>query len=254
MVTLWLLWKLVKTKKYFGGGVSVTSRAAGGKMRAPPGVLLQGRFSGCGLWWVGPGAPGLRSQTAPCLGRASQPPPQPALSVDTALELRAPCPSAALPRPRSQLTSHRAGGQPGSVVPRWRTTIWFRGQSGARHSPLRGQPPRPCCHSRLVSAGASMLPEHLCVRSFQNRMRLKKRQGNLRCFQAPRDPHTAPAPVYHHKTHLPPCPPAPSLWGWSSPGVLGLCCSIASLATLSPPGLKLGSRRVRGETTLWPGS
>ena len=93
-----------------------------GGCRSLLGVLLQGRFSGHGPgrgdrsgWY--PGAPGLCGQTAPCLGRGSQPPPGPALTVDTALELRTPCPSAPLPRLRSQLTSYQVGGRPGSAVP-----------------------------------------------------------------------------------------------------------------------------------------
>lgn len=47
--------------------------------------------------------------------------------------------------------------------------------------------------------------------------------------------------------------PPPSLWGWSSPGVLGLRCPITSWSTLSPSGLKLGGRKMRGEIALWPG-
>lgn len=89
----------------------------------------------------------------------------------------------------------------------------------------------------------------LVVQSFQSRMRLKTRQGNLRCFQAPRDPHTSPVPVYHHKTHwLPPFP---------RPQPLGLELSWGPHRLPGhpkSPWSKAGQQEDLGETTLWPGS
>lgn len=82
---------------------------------------------------------------------------------------------------------------------------------------------------------------------------MKAERGNLRCLQAPRDPHAAACACFSSRdSPAAPCPPA-SLWGWSSPGVLGLRCPITSWSTLSPSDLKLGGRKMRGEIALWPG-
>lgn len=259
MVTLWLLWKLVENQKVlWGRGLSrqqgLRSKDAGPSLGSSFRGASVDPDQGAGTVVGGTrGALGLCGQTAPCLGHASQPPPGPALTVDAGLELRTPCPSAAPPRLCPQLTGHRAGGWPGSAAPRCHHRLVHRAVGS------HGRPAPRTAPQTLLLLPSLVLGRHLRVARalvcavISEQDEAEGRAGESEVPSGPqRPPRCGLRLLLITGLACRPLPP-PSLWGWSSPGVLGLRCPITSWSTLSPSGLKLGGRKMRGEIALWPG-